>query len=347
MAEVVLQLIGASCRHYISAPLLTKPWRKILGPGIAKIDLKLHKGAILGLVGPNGAGKTTLLRMLSGILPLQKGTIVSISQQGGQTVETEFTTSLELRKIIGHMPEQVRWQGKKSILDAMIEIAAMRGSSEHRILGLIKLVGLNSRIDSPLDELSQGMRQRLTLATALLGSPDILLLDEPFNGLDPVAAQAFAQLLQQLSEKGVSIVISSHQVSGLIGIIDRIALLHRGQLLIEGEIKSVEKELDLSDRFDLTGTSQPPSSELVEKLGMELLESETNQDSWQMQLKGNADGVLKKLISEGIEVESWQPHAPDLVEMLCSSTGLRVEDVGLEITSSAFLPLIHREVEEE
>ena len=347
MAEVVLQLIGASCRHYISAPLLTKPWRKILGPGIAKIDLKLHKGAILGLVGPNGAGKTTLLRMLSGILPLQKGTIISISQQGGQTVETEFTTSLELRKIIGHMPEQVRWQGKKSVLDAMIEIAAMRGSSEHRILGLIKLVGLNSRIDSPLDELSQGMRQRLTLAIALLGSPEILLLDEPFNGLDPVAAQAFAQLLRELSKKGVSIVISSHQVSGLIGIIDRIALLHRGQLLIEGEIKSVEKELKLSNRFDLTGTSQPPSSQLIEKLGMEIIDSNIDNDVWQMQVKGNADGVLKNLISEGVDVESWQPHAPDLVEMLCSSTGLRVEDVGLEITSSAFLPLLQREVEEE
>lgn len=347
MAEVVLQLIGASCRHYISAPLLTKPWRKILGPGIAKIDLELHKGAILGLVGPNGAGKTTLLRMLSGILPLQKGTIVSISQQGGQTVETEFTTSIELRKIIGHMPEQVRWQGKKSVLDAMIEIAAMRGSSEHRILGLIKLVGLNSRIDSPLDELSQGMRQRLTLAIALLGSPEILLLDEPFNGLDPVAAQAFAQLLRELSKKGVSIVISSHQVSGLIGIIDRIALLHRGQLLIEGEIKSVEKELKLSDRFDLTGTSQPPSSELIEKLGMEIIDSNIDNNVWQMQVKGNADGVLKNLIGEGVDVESWQPHAPDLVEMLCSSTGLRVEDVGLEITSSAFLPLLQREVEEE
>jgi ABC-2 type transport system ATP-binding protein len=347
MAEVVLQLIGASCRHYISAPLLTKPWRKILGPGIAKIDLKLHKGAILGLVGPNGAGKTTLLRMLSGILPIQKGTIISISQQGGQTVETEFTTSLELRKIIGHMPEQVRWQGKKSVLDAMIEIAAMRGSSEHRILGLIKLVGLNSRIDSPLDELSQGMRQRLTLAIALLGSPEILLLDEPFNGLDPVAAQAFAQLLRKLSEKGVSIVISSHQVSGLIGLIDRIALLHRGQLLIEGEIKSVEKELELSDRFDLTGTSSPPSSELIEKLGMEIIDSNIDKGVWQMQVKGNADGVLKNLISEGVDVESWQPHAPDLVEMLCSSTGLRVEDVGLEITSSAFLPMVQREVEEE
>ena len=311
------------------------------------INLEIKEGEVVSIVGSSGAGKTTLLRMLAGVLPLQKGNAVFTSLKGDQTIERELSTSVELRELIGHMPEQVRWQGKKTVHDAMTEIAAMRGSSEHRILGLIKLVGLKSRIDSPLDELSQGMRQRLTLATALLGSPDILLLDEPFNGLDPVAAQAFAQLLQQLSEKGVSIVISSHQVSGLIGIIDRIALLHRGQLLIEGEIKSVEKELQLSDRFDLTGTSQPPSSELIEKLGMELLEFETDQDSWQMQLKGNADGVLKKLISEGIEVESWQPHAPDLVEMLCSSTGLRVEDVGLEITSSAFLPLIHREVEEE
>ena len=76
MAEVVLQLVGASCRHYISAPTLTKPWKKIRGPGIPKIDLALYRGTILGLVGPNGAGKTTLLRMLAGVLPLQKGTAV-------------------------------------------------------------------------------------------------------------------------------------------------------------------------------------------------------------------------------------------------------------------------------
>ena len=347
MAEVVLQLVGASHRHYIGAPTLTKPWKKILGPGIAKINLQLHKGKILGLVGPNGAGKTTLLRMLAGILPLQKGNAVFTSKQNGQSIETKLTSSIELREIIGHMPEQVRWQGKKSVHDAMTEIAAMRGSSEHRILGLIKLVGLNSRIDSPLDELSQGMRQRLTLATALLGSPNILLLDEPFNGLDPVAAQAFSQLLQKLTEKGVSIVISSHQVSGLAGIIDRIALLHRGQLLIEGEMKSVEKELELSDRFDVTGESQPPSAQLIEKLGMEIIDCETNIGNWKMQVKGNPDGVLKNLIDEGFEIESWKPHAPDLVEMLCSATGLRVEDVGLEITSSTFLPLAQREVEEE
>jgi len=82
-------------------------------------------------------------------------------------------------------------------------------------------------------------------------------------------------------------------------------------------------------------------------LGMELINFETDRDIWKMQVKGNPDGVLKNLIDEGFNVESWQPHAPDLVEMLCSATGLRVEDVGLEITSSAFLPLAQREVEEE
>lgn len=347
MAEVVLQLVDASCRHYVGAPTLTKPWKKILGPGIPIIDLNLHRGSILGLVGPNGAGKTTLLRMLSGILPLQKGKVVFTSANSDEKNEGEILNRIQLRNVVGHMPEQVRWQGSKTVLGAINEIAAMRGCSEKRILGLIQLVGLNSKIDTPLDELSQGMRQRLTLATALLGSPDILLLDEPFNGLDPVAAQAFTQLLQKLSAKGVSIVISSHQVSGLVGIIDRIALLHRGQLLIEGEIKAVEKELLLNDRFDLSGTSNPPTEEMIEQLGMELLDVQSKNDAWNMQLKGNAENVLKKLIKQGIEVQSWQPHAPDLVEMLCSSTGLRVEDVGLEVSSSAFLPLLQREVEEE
>jgi len=97
----------------------------------------------------------------------------------------------------------------------------------------------------------------------------------------------------------------------------------------------------------VTGEAQPPTAQMIEKLGMELINCETDGDSWKMQVKGNSDGVLKNLINEGFDVESWQPHAPDLVEMLCSATGLRVDDVGLEITSSTFLPMAQREVEEE
>ena len=200
MEEVVLRLEGATYRHSVYAPLPLKPWRRIKGPGIFETNLTLQKGTILGLVGPNGAGKTTLLRVLAGILPVHRGRVYSGSEE-------VVLDRQQLRQSVGHMPEQVRWQGRKTVRQALLELGEMRHASEKRIDGILKLVGLSSRKDSALSELSQGMRQRLTLAVALLGSPKILLLDEPLNGLDPVGAAAFISLLKTLTEKGVSIVL--------------------------------------------------------------------------------------------------------------------------------------------
>ncbi|MDB3858890.1 ABC transporter ATP-binding protein, partial [Candidatus Poseidonia sp.] len=227
MAEAVLSFLDVQHRHKIPTPRWSKPWAQRLGPGIVDLNLKLYKGSILGLVGPNGAGKTTLLRMMAGILPLQTGSVM-------QRIGNEWTRVADLRTLVGHMPEQVRWQGRTTVRNILLELGDMRGTQTNRIDALLNLVGLQQRQDEQLDNLSQGMRQRLSIAAALLGSPKVLLLDEPFNGLDPVAAQAFTELIQRLANKGVSIVISSHMVAQLGGFIDRIGLLHRGQLLDEG-----------------------------------------------------------------------------------------------------------------
>jgi ABC-type multidrug transport system ATPase subunit len=120
-------------------------------------------------------------------------------------------------------------------------------NNEVDIDNLIRKVGLSSKSESFLDDLSQGMRQRLSLACALLGEPKILVMDEPLNGLDPLAQRAFCNLLKDLASKGVAIVISSHQVTDLESLVDRIALLHHGQLLIEGTLPNVRKKLDLSE----------------------------------------------------------------------------------------------------
>jgi ABC-2 type transport system ATP-binding protein len=104
------------------------------------------------------------------------------------------------------------------------------------------------------------MRQRLTLATALLGSPRILLLDEPLNGLDPVAAEAFILLLKKLTQKGVSIVISSHRVDGLSGLIDRLALMHQGQILAEGTMDGVAQDLGLENKTEIRGNGRIPEN---------------------------------------------------------------------------------------
>ena len=341
MGEVVLRLKDATYRHFLHAPSTFKPWNKIRGQGIFSANLELKKGSILGLVGPNGAGKTTLLRMMAGVLPLQDGSVHDSSQDSVASL-----TDTDLRDKVGHMPEQVRWQGKKTVRNALMEIGEMRGSSESRIDGLLKLVGLQSRVDSRLSELSQGMRQRLTLAAALLGSPSILLLDEPLNGLDPVASAAFVLLLRKLTEKGVSIVISSHQVEGLVEIIDRLALMHRGQILAEGTMDEVAKQLSLDKKTEVSGYGKAPDfSTYLDDEGAIKIEQFKN--NWRAVLEKSQVGLLQKLVAGGVDISSWIDRPPNVIEMLCAATGQSVEDVGLEVSSTSVIPLRTFRGEEE
>lgn len=341
MGEVVLRLKDATYRHFLHAPSTFKPWNKISGQGIFSANLELKKGSILGLVGPNGAGKTTLLRMMAGVLPLQNGSVHDSSQDSVASL-----SDTDLRDKVGHMPEQVRWQGKKTVRNALMEIGEMRGSSESRIDGLLKLVGLQSRVDSRLSELSQGMRQRLTLAAALLGSPSILLLDEPLNGLDPVASAAFVLLLRKLTEKGVSIVISSHQVEGLVEIIDRLALMHRGQILAEGTMDEVAKQLSLDKKTEVSGYGKAPDfgTYLDDEGAIKIEQFENN---WRAVLEKSQVGLLQKLVAGGVDISSWIDRPPNVIEMLCAATGQSVEDVGLEVSSTSVIPLRTFRGEEE
>lgn len=341
MADPLLVFSEIEHRHRLPAPKLWKPWATRPGAGVHDITLSLYPGCVLGLIGPNGAGKTTLLRMMSGILPLQSGNVTG-HLQTNETVQVE-----DLRTWAGHMPEQVRWQGRLTVLEALRQLNTMRGQGTQRLDQLLALVGLSGRADEPLDNLSQGMRQRLSIAAALLGSPRVLLLDEPFNGLDPVASEAFANLVRRLAEKGVSVVISSHMVTQLEGLIDRIALMHRGQLLDEGPLEDVEKRLNLDGRYRLQGRGDLHSSGVLEAVEKKVVEWAQDDDFWSLVVRGDAESVLKACLDSNLETVSWAPVRPNLVEWLCAATGMDLNDISLEVASSAMLPLQGAEVSED
>ena len=205
-------------------------WKNFLSTGNQYTEISLTDNNTNLIIGTNGAGKSTLMRAICGLYDCEG-----------------FSKSCEERRTqIGYMPEQVRWEGRVSVRHALESIAMMR-DSEVDIDGIIQTVGLKSKSEHILDNLSQGMRQRLSLACALIGNPRILVMDEPLNGLDPLAQRAFSNLLENLAKKGVAIVISSHQVSDLEALVDNVALLHRGQLLIEGSLNEVRKNLGLED----------------------------------------------------------------------------------------------------
>ena len=280
--------------------------------------------------------------MLAGIFPTDRGNILV---EKNDSVELVKISQTNLRSMVGHMPEQVRWQGKISVKNALFDIAEMREAA-HRVDGILNMVGLADIADSPLDQLSQGMRQRLTLATALLGSPKILLLDEPFNGLDPVATRAFEKLLVELSKKGVSIIISSHRVAGMVHLVDRLALLHQGQLLIEGTLNDIESEYNLSNRIEITGTGKIPNFDEIIGENEVTIQSNEEDEQWSVVLRSSADGLLKNLIQNNHKILSWKSKEIDIVELLCAATGQNLDEIGFGVITSSMMPYKDRGEEE-
>ena len=341
MADEVVELIDVSFRHKIPEPKFTNPWNTRKGPGIFKMNFSLESGKILGLVGPNGAGKTTLLRILAGIIPIDEG---KIKLNGVDLSASGESIDGQLRLNVGHMPEQVRWLGNITVLEALNQFAEMRKdsiSSEK----LLSLVGLAGKSDASLDELSQGMRQRLSLAVALMGSPKMLLLDEPFNGLDPVAAKSVEKMIQELANKGVSIIISSHQVSGLVGFIDQLLLIHRGQIVADGTIEDIESKLGLDNRIELRGHGAIP--DFTKLFGTDcVLNNHVKDSDWICIIQYSGPNAVKKIIDAGYEILEWKRKSPDIVELLCHATGLEIEDIGMELQTSDMMPLRSKTEEE-
>lgn len=342
MAEAALELIGVTFRHKISAPKFFNPWNKRQGPGVFSLNLTLPKGEILGLVGPNGAGKTTLLRVLAGVIPLDSGTIRFNGDDLNQSPEA---IDYLLRCNVGHMPEQVRWNGSESVLETVKSFAEMReGDVDSK--KLLDLVGLSSKLNDGLDTLSQGMRQRLSLAISLMSSPKILLLDEPFNGLDPVAAKSVEKMVKQLAENGVSIIISSHHVSGMNGFVDRLALIHKGQIVAEGQISEIERDLGLNDRVEIGGKGELPEFEKLLDKNSKLISSNYTDNNWKAIIFQPDSKLMSRILDNEHTIDFWQPKAPDIVEMLCNATGLEIEEIGMDINQVTMLPLKIRGEEE-
>ena len=341
MADEVVELIDVSFRHKIPEPKFTNPWNTRKGPGIFKMNFSLESGKILGLVGPNGAGKTTLLRILAGIIPIDEG---KIKLNGVDLSSSGEPIDGQLRLNVGHMPEQVRWSGNITVLETLNQFAEMRQDSVSSEK-LLSLVGLAGKSDASLDELSQGMRQRLSLAVALMGSPKVLLLDEPFNGLDPVAAKSVEKMIQELANKGVSIIISSHQVSGLVGFIDQLLLIHRGQIVADGTIDDIESKLGLDNRIELRGHGAIP--DFTKLFGTDcVLNNHVKDSDWICIIQYPGPDAVKKIIDAGYEILEWKRKSPDIVELLCHATGLEIEDIGMELQTSDMMPLRSKTEEE-
>ncbi len=208
---------------------LTKMYGTLAAVG--SVDLAVPRGSIYGLIGPNGAGKTTLMTMVSSLL---KPTAGIVSVDGYDPV----TNPAAVRSKLGYMPdglgvyEGLDVGGYLEFFAAAYQIPATAWPA--LIDGLLELVDLEVKRDAPVNSLSRGMKQRLSLARALVHDPELLILDEPASGLDPRARIELRELLWALQSMGKTIIVSSHILSELQEICSHVGIMEAGQLLAEG-----------------------------------------------------------------------------------------------------------------
>src|SRR5690554_1143939 len=236
----------------VSAQGLTKRYRDVAA--LDSLDLELQRGEIFGLIGPNGAGKTTTMRLLLDIIRPTDGTVRVLGQDPRQR-------GAELRRRIGYLPGELRLEGRVTGRNLLGHFANISGPVAP---GAIDALGerLGVVLDKPVRTLSKGNKQKVGLIQAFMHRPELLVLDEPTSGLDPLVQQTFLAMIEEASENGQTVLLSSHVLSEIERAAHRVGVLHRGKLVRLGALA----DMRLDRRRHVTATVRAKRSELEPRL---------------------------------------------------------------------------------
>src|SRR3954463_11515304 len=201
------------------------------------ISFSVEKGTIFGLLGPNGAGKTTLLRMITGIFYPDQGNIVFDGRK--------FDPMKDIEKI-GYMPEERGLYKKMKIGEQALYLAQLKGLDKATAMEFIKdwfrRLEMGSWWNKKVEDLSKGMQQKFQFVTTVLHQPKLIILDEPFSGLDPVNSNVIKDEIFRLAKEGATIIFSTHRMEQVEEICDHIVLVNKGQKLLDGTVKGVKQQ---------------------------------------------------------------------------------------------------------
>ncbi len=225
-------------------------WQRPRVEAVKDLDLDIKPGEVFGLLGPNGSGKTTTIKLLLGLLYATKGRI---------SVFGKAPTDVSVKARIGFLPEEsylYRFLVARETLDYYGRLFRLpKRVREDRTERLLDLIGLKHEAKRPIGEYSKGMARRIGLAQALINDPEFLILDEPTSGLDPIGARQMKDIIRDLGRRGKTILLSSHVLSDVEDVCDRVTILYGGQQRAAGDINELLK------RRDVTEITTPPLSE--------------------------------------------------------------------------------------
>lgn len=281
--------------------------RKAYGDFVAVKDVSMSvpAGSIFGLLGPNGAGKTTTIRMIMNIVPQDSGEVFVF----GHPRKPE-----DLRRI-GYLPEERGLYRKMTVIDQLLFLAEIRGLKPAQIRPEIERwlerVDLAKWSKSKVEELSKGMQQKVQLIGTVIHKPDLLILDEPFSGLDPINQELFRELLGEYRAQGKSVVLSTHGMELAERMCDHICLISQGRAILDGDLKQIKRRVG-GNAYRLVATGD------LERLKeMPEVEQATVADGTaKLLLRPDASGsqALKRMV-EFLEIHEFRSEEPELEQI--------------------------------
>ncbi|MFY9826421.1 MAG: ATP-binding cassette domain-containing protein [Thermoanaerobaculia bacterium] len=281
--------------------------RKSYGDFVAVdgVSMAVPPGSIFGLLGPNGAGKTSIIRMIMNITAPDTGEILVFGRP---------RTSADLRRI-GYLPEERGLYRKMTVMDQLVFLGEIRGLKRAALVPEIERwlgrVELTQWAGSKIEELSKGMQQKVQLIGTVLHKPDLLILDEPFSGLDPLNQELFRELLQDYRAQGKSVVLSTHGMELAERMCDHICLISHGRAVLDGELKEIKRRLG-GNSFRVVA-----EGDLDRLKAMPEVEHATIQDGEiKLMLRPDADGAetLRQMIGF-LKVREFRSEEPELEQI--------------------------------
>jgi len=256
-------------------------------------------GEVFGLLGPNGAGKTTLIRMIVDILRPDSGVIEVLGRP----------VSADIRDRLGYLPEERGLYQRQKVFDVLVFLAQLKGLSAHvaraRAERYLDRVGLLDARNKTMRELSKGMQQKLQVAAVLQHEPDLVILDEPFIGLDPLNREVILELFQETVKRGASIILSTHLMEQVELLCTRAVMLHRGRVVLSGTVREIrERHADNAVRVDC-GRDLSAHADVARAEGAKL----------HLREGVTPEAFLASLLKEGAAISRFERALPSLNEV--------------------------------
>ncbi|HWV69457.1 ABC transporter ATP-binding protein [Chitinophaga sp.] len=272
------------------------------------VSFDIQQGNIFGLLGPNGAGKTTLLRMITGIFYPDEGQILF----NGQKFDPENDV-----QHIGYMPEERGLYKKMMVGEQTLYLAQLKGLSRKDAVQKIKYwfdkFDINSWYNKRVDELSKGMQQKVQFISTILHQPKLLILDEPFSGLDPINSNLIKQEIFNLSRQGTTIIFSTHRMEQVEEICDHIMLINKGHKILDGSIKQIQQ--DFKQGLFKIGLGIMPNPAQMATYHFNIVQTHDKAFTVKMNEDSSTNDILLHFIRQDIPVTYFEEILPSINEV--------------------------------